>query len=503
MKYNAIINLDAPGPVISKHIYGHFAEHLGRCIYGGFYVGEDSPIPHKNGIRLDVVEAFKKLKIPNLRWPGGCFADEYHWMDGIGPQSNRPTMINTHWGGVTENNHFGTHEFMELCELLETEPYICGNVGSGTVHEMSQWIEYLTFDGQSPMTELRKKNGRDKPWKVRFWGIGNENWGCGGGMTPEYYADKARNYSVYCRNYGNNRLYKIAGGPNVDDYHWMETLMKKLVYCPRGLPEDRFVNGISLHYYSFAGTWEQKGRALEADTDKWLQLMRNAWRMDELITRHSAIMDQYDPRGKIGLVVDEWGTWHQVEEGTNPGFLYQQNTIRDALVASIHLDTFHHHAKRVFMANLAQAVNVLQAPILTQGEKMVLTPTYHVLEMNKEHMEGIALPIMMNPDNPRIHWDQHHFPAISLSASRKDNRFLLSVTNLDPDRAHPFSIDLRGGRAQHIQGRILTGPKLNSHNSFEQPHEVEPQSFTDFSYSGGTLQCTLPAHSFITFTWTA
>jgi alpha-N-arabinofuranosidase len=503
MKHTAIINLDAPGPTINKHIYGHFAEHLGRCIYGGFYVGEDSPIPNKNGIRLDVLEAFKRLNIPNLRWPGGCFADEYHWMDGIGPKNKRPTMINTHWGGVTENNHFGTHEFMELCELLGAEPYITGNVGSGTVHEMSQWVEYLNFDGQSPMTELRKQNGRDKPWNVRFWGIGNENWGCGGGMTPEYYADKARNYSVYCRNYGNKRLYKIAGGPNVDDYRWMETLMKKLVYCPSGLPEDRFVNGISLHYYTFAGSWEQKGKALEADSDKWLILMKNAWRMDELITRHSAIMDQYDPRRKIGLVVDEWGTWHQVEEGTNPGFLYQQNTIRDALSASLHLDIFHHHANRMVMANLAQAVNVLQAPILTEGDKMVLTPTYHVLEMKKDHMDGTALPIILNPDNPVLEYNNTTFPALSISASRKNGRFLLSLTNIDPEKSYPISIDLRGGEVQKITGRILTSTKLNDHNSFENPHEVEPQNFTDFSIKGGTLHCTIPAHSFITFSFTS
>lgn len=502
MKYSAIINLDAPGPQINRHVYGHFAEHLGHCIYGGFYVGEDSKIPNKNGLRLDVIEAFKNLKIPNLRWPGGCFADEYHWMDGIGPKAKRPQMINTHWGGVVENNHFGTHEFMELCELLETEPYITGNLGSGSIEEMSKWIEYLSFDGQSPMTELRKENGRDKPWKIKYWGVGNENWGCGGNMTPEFYVDQARRYATYCRSYGDNRLYKIACGPNSADYQWMMTVMKSMVGCPNCPPEmgvDRFISGVSLHYYTVQGSWMNKGAALDGGTNAWLDLMKKAWVSDELLTRHGAIMDAFDPQKKIGLIFDEWGTWHKVEEGTNPGFLYQQNTIRDAIVASLHLDMFHRHADRLYMANIAQAVNVLQAPILTRGNEMVLTPTYHVLEMNKEHMDAVNLPVYMDEDKYQSEFEGKKFPNLSLSASRKDKSFLVSVTNADPEYEKTLSIDLRGGDVRTITGRILTADKLNSHNDFGKADEVVPNEFKDFRIHEGSLEFTIPAHSFMTF----
>ncbi|MDC7233888.1 MAG: alpha-L-arabinofuranosidase C-terminal domain-containing protein [Spirochaetales bacterium] len=501
MKHTAIINLDAPGPKISKHIYGHFAEHLGRCIYDGFYVGDSDTIPHKKGLRLDVIEAFKNLNIPNLRWPGGCFADEYHWKDGIGPKEQRPEMINTHWGGVVENNHFGTHEFMDLCEELETEPYITGNLGSGSVHEMSQWVEYLTFDGKSPMTELRQKNGRDKPWKVKYWGVGNENWGCGGGMTGEFYADQARRYATYCRSYGDNTLYKIACGPNSDDYNWMEAVMKSMVYCPAGLPADRFVRGVSLHYYTIAGTWEEKGKALEDDRNKWLQIMKRSWFMEELITRHSAVMDRYDPEKKIGMIVDEWGTWHQVEEGTNPGFLYQQNSIRDALSASLQLDIFHNHADRVYMANLAQAVNVLQSPVLTEGDKMILTPTYHVLEMNKEHMDADSLPVFLDTADHKSESEGKEFSTLSMSASRKGKSYLVSMTNLDPEKGKTVTLDLRGEKIGEIKARILSGQRLNSHNSFESPEAVKPEDFRDFELKGTTMEINLPARSFVTFSF--
>ncbi len=503
MKHTAIINLDAPGTKINRHIYGHFAEHLGHCIYGGFYVGEESSIPNKNGLRLDVIEAFRNLNIPNLRWPGGCFADEYHWMDGIGPKESRPEMVNTHWGGVVENNHFGTHEFLELCELLGTEPYICGNVGSGTVQEMSQWVEYLTFGGKSPMADLRRENGREEPWKIKLWGIGNENWGCGGGMTAEYYADQARRYATYCRNYGDNKLYKVAGGPDSGDFHWMETLMKSLVYCSRGRPEDRFVKGISLHYYTVAGTWQKKGKACEADTDKWMATMKKARHADTLISVHKSIMDRYDPKKKIGLVFDEWGNWHDIEEGTNPGFLYQQNTIRDTVSTALHLDIFHKHADRLRIANLAQAVNVLQAPVHTSGDKMFLTPTYHVLEMNKGHMDADNLPLFTDFSSHTAETDGEQIDMLSMSASRNSEAgsFLVSVTNLDPEKEKTVSIDLRGGDVKNIRARILTSSSINDHNTFEKPGNVAPKDFTDHKLAGSTLKFTIPAHSFLTFSF--
>jgi alpha-N-arabinofuranosidase len=359
------VNVDGGEHTISRHIYGHFAEHLGRGVYGGVWVGEQSAIPNTRGIRNDVANALKNIRIPNLRWPGGCFADEYHWMDGIGPQ--RPKMVNTNWGGVVEDNSFGTHEFLDLCEQLGCEPYISGNLGSGSVDEMSKWIEYIAFDGESPMANLRKSHGREKPWKIRFWGVGNESWGCGGNMTPEFYSDQYRRYATFCRNYGDSRLYRIACGANAADYKWTETLMKNA---------GKQMQGLSLHYYTIpTGNWGRKGSATQFDEAEYFSAISNTLFMDELITAHSAIMNRYDPQKRVGLITDEWGIWTDAEPGTTPGFLYQQNTLRDAILAAVNLNIFNAHCDRVKMANIAQTVNVLQAVILTDGEKMILTPT--------------------------------------------------------------------------------------------------------------------------------
>ncbi len=495
----AIINLDVKGPVISRHIYGHFAEHLGRCIYGGFYVGEDSEIPNDQGIRLDVVEALRGLNIPNLRWPGGCFADEYHWRDGIGPKAERPRMINTHWGDVEENNHFGTHEFLHLCELLGAEPYISGNVGSGTVQEMSQWVEYITRDGDSPMVALRKQNGREEPWTIQYWGIGNETWGCGGNMRPEYYADLARQFGTYCRDHGENRLYRIASGANVDDYAWTEALMKTKGDLGCGCGRRRnFFQAVSLHYYTYEHHHFKKGKATEFDLDAYYLTMANAQRMDELITRHSNVMDCYDPDKKTGLVVDEWGTWWDVEPGTNPGFLYQQNTLRDALVASLHFDIFHRHADRVVMANIAQTVNVLQAMILTDGDKLILTPTYHVFEMNKGHHDAVSLPVHVASPNAIREVDGKTLTTLSVSASTKDGQALISLTNLDAEATQSVELDLRGLEFTVAGARILTSPALHDHNTAEHLDVVAPQPFQSYEHSGHRLRVELPAHSFAT-----
>ncbi|MFD1955615.1 alpha-N-arabinofuranosidase [Paenibacillus thailandensis] len=477
------INADSSAGQISRHIYGHFSEHLGRCIYEGFWVGEDSPIPNTKGIRNDVVQALKKLNIPNLRWPGGCFADEYHWKDGIGPRENRKRMINTHWGGVVENNHFGTHEFMELCELLECEPYISGNVGSGTVQEMSEWVEYMTFDGVSPMAELRKENGREKPWNLKFFGVGNENWGCGGNMRPQYYADLYRRYQTFVRNYGDNKIFKIACGPNVDDYAWMETVMRDA---------HRFMDGISLHYYTFPGSWENKGPATGFTEEFWFSTLHNALRMDELITRHSAIMDQYDPEKRIALVVDEWGTWYDVEPGTNPGFLYQQNTIRDALVAGITLNIFHQHCDRVRIANLAQIVNVLQSVILTEGEKMLLTPTYHVFDMYKVHQDAQLLQTSLQSENYEMNGKSVERVSASASVDAQ-GRIHVSLCNLDHSGAADVEIDVRGlaGSKLNVSGTTLTAGAIDAHNTFGNPDNVTPQAFTAFELNGSSIRAKL------------
>jgi alpha-N-arabinofuranosidase len=501
----AIINLDLAGPRISRHLYGHFAEHLGRCIYGGFYVGEDSPIPNEGGLRLDVVEALRALNIPNLRWPGGCFADEYHWRDGVGPRETRPRMVNTHWGNVEENNHFGTHEFMALCELLGAEPYISGNVGSGTVQEMSEWVEYLTRDGDSPMVALRKANGREAPWRVPFWGLGNETWGCGGNMRAEYYADLARQYATYCRDHGDNTLYRIAAGAADDDYAWTETLMKQISCFGCEATPKNFFQGVSFHYYTLAGPWAAKGSATDFDTDDYYRTMAAAQRVDRVIAGHSAVMDCYDPGRKVGLVLDEWGTWWDVEPGTNPGFLFQQNTLRDALVAGLHFDIFHRHAERLFMANIAQTVNVLQAMVLTDPEHpetLVLTPTYHVFEMNRGHQDAAALAVHLRASGTtRPAHDgkrEVELETLSVSASVKDGTVLISCTNLDAEAEVDLDLDLRGGAIGMPTARVLTADRLQTHNTPDHPTTVAPRPLDGVSVVEGGLRVTLPAHSFVT-----
>jgi len=492
----AVIDLDLPGATISRHVYGHFAEHLGRCIYGGFWVGEDSTEPHVRGIRTDVVEALRAIAIPNLRWPGGCFADDYHWRDGIGPRAARPRMVNSHWGDVVEDNAFGTHEFMDLCELLGADPYVSANIGSGTVREMSEWVEYLTRADDSPMAALRRANGRDAPWRVPFWGLGNEAWGCGGHLRAEQFASLARQYATYARNHGGNALYRIAAGANESDLHWTETLMRSFDDLAADPDEPaRPFQAVSLHYYTMSGSWGDKGDATGFGTDEWYTTMARARRMEELLIRHSTVMDRYDPHRKVGLVVDEWGTWWNVEKGTNPGFLYQQNTLRDALVASVHFDAFHRHAERVVMANIAQTVNVLQAMILTDPDTgaLVLTPTYHVFEMNRGHHDATALAahVLQAPAAA------DDVPGLSVSASTRDDGALVSLSNLSLDASLEVQVDLRGRSASVRRARVLTGADASSHNTPETPDAVAPAAL-DTSLQDGVLSVTLPPHSFAT-----
>ena len=481
-----IINADQGEETISRHIYGHFSEHLGHCIYGGYWVGKESKIPNKNGIRTDVVDALRQIKIPNLRWPGGCFADEYHWMDGIGPAEGRPKMVNTHWGGVTEDNSFGTHEFLELCGQLGTEPVICGNVGSGSVKEMSQWVEYLNFDGISPMADLRRVNGREESWGVKFWGVGNESWGCGGHMTPDFYADQYRRYATFCRNYGDNHLYKIAGGANSEDYNWTEVLMQKIPL--------QLMNGISLHYYTT--NWGNKGSATDFGEDLYFDILRRCLRIERAIDRHIAVMDRYDPEKKVALVFDEWGTWYDVEPGTNPGFLFQQNTMRDALVAGLTLNYLNERCNRVKMANIAQTVNVLQSLIFTDGAKMMLTPTYYIYDMYKVHHDATLLPLSI--DSPDYHFGDQTLPALSASASQSEDRKIhISLVNIDPNHAHSLTIQVRGTEVKSISGKILAAKEINSHNTFDNPMEVVPEDFNEARINQGNLEMTLPPKSVV------
>ncbi len=467
---------------ISRYIYGHFAEHLGRCIYGGIFVGRDSDIPNVNGMRTDVVEAMKALNMPVLRWPGGCFADEYHWRDGIGPLESRKRMVNTNWGGVTEDNSFGTHEFLELCRQVGCEPYITGNVGSGTVQEMSEWIEYLNSDGDSTVVRERRKNGRQDSWGVRFWGVGNESWGCGGMMRPEYYSDEYRRYQTFCRQYGDRKLYKIACGPSDANVEWTEVLMKNAASC---------MDGLSMHCYTIPGGWDNKNSALDFTRDDYWETVYRAEDIERILMLHAKVMDRYDPKKRVGLVIDEWGTWFKVEPDTNPGFLYQQNTMRDAMVAAVSLDIFNRHCDRVFMANIAQTVNVLQAIILTEGDRMVLTPTYHVFDLYKGHMDGKELDCFV--ETGKLGNDEYRMDGVSASASEKDGRITLTLTNLNPEAGEEVTVALREEAIFGAEGRILTG-KMGEYNDFGNA-PLKVKEFTDFAFRDGKLVVRMPACS--------
>ncbi len=483
-----IAHTDQAETVINKDIYGHFAEHLGRCIYDGFYVGENSSIENVHGFRLDIINALKEMKIPLLRWPGGCFADTYNWKDGIGPKADRPSIVNVHWGGVTEDNSFGTHEFMDFCDLIGAEAYINLNVGSGSVREAKEWVEYMTSNNKSPMTDLRKQNGREEPWDVKYWGIGNENWGCGGNMTPEYYADLYRNYATYC----NGADFKIAGGPNVDDYNWTEVLMQKLSTKPW------LVQGVSLHYYVHPGGWLDKGSATDFDMATYMKTVQKTLRMGELIDRHSTIMDKYDPDKKIALIVDEWGEWYDVEPGTNPGFLYQQNTLRDAICAGIHMNIFNNHSDRVRMANIAQMINVLQSVILTKDEKMVLTPTYYVFKMYSVHQDAKMVPLNIQSENYKV--GDKEVTALNASASMKDGKLNLTVCNINPDEDLTFEYVVTGEDYSNATGSIITGDKINSMNEFDKAEAVTLNDFKVNKPKNGKIKVNIPAKSVVLIT---
>jgi len=482
-KATLVVRADRPGAVINRNIYGQFAEHLGRLIYEGIWVGPDSNIPNTRGIRNDVVAALKELRVPLLRWPGGCFADEYHWRDGIGPRGQRPRRPNASWGGV-DSNAFGTHEFMDLAEMLGADAYINGNVGSGTPQEMMEWIEYMTSDADSTLANLRRQNGREKPWKVPYFAVGNETWGCGGNMRPEFYADLYRQYATFIKNHSGNRVQKLASGGYDENYNWTEVLMREAA---------KQMDGLSLHYYTLpTGDWSKKGSATQFGEKEWHATLARTLRIEEYIQKHVAIMDKYDPEKKVGLMVDEWGTWYDAEPGTSG--LYQQNTLRDAVVAGVNLNIFHRHADRVRMTNIAQMVNVLQAMVLTDKERMLLTPTYHVFRMYRVHQGATLIPVELSA--PEYRFEQASVPSLSASASRDaEGRLHLSVVNLDPNRAADVTATFTGIVPKSVSGEWLTAAAMNAMNTFDDPNAVRPARFDSYRLQGPQLSMTIPPKS--------
>jgi alpha-N-arabinofuranosidase len=479
------IDAAAPGPQISRYIYGHFLEHLGRAVYDGVWVGTDSPIPNRNGLRSDVLEALKALEIPVIRWPGGCYADEYHWETGIGPHDERPVTINMSWGGVEESNEFGTHEFFELAEAIGADAYIAGNLGTGSAREMVDWLEYMTSPTRSSLAEQRRANGREAPFKVPFFGVGNESWGCGGQMRPEFYADLYRQYAEFLEASG-QQLRRIASGGQGDWTDWTETLSRI----------DGNIDGISHHYYTTpSGVWARKGNATGFGEDQWISTLWRALRVEDHIAAQEAILERNDPRGRIGIYFDEWGTWYDPTPGASA--LYQQNTLRDALVAALHFHVFHRHAERVHMANIAQTVNVLQAMILTEGNTMVLTPTYHVFKMYIPFQDAAYLPVSYD-EEPTYEFADYSVPAVSATAARgTDGRLYASVANLDPRETAEVSLAIDGGGASNPSMQILTAGQIDSHNTFAAPDSVAPRAFEDFSLADGRLTFELPAKAIV------
>ena len=483
-----MVDTSKAGPVIEPAIYGQFAEHLGRSVYEGIWVGENSPIPNTRGYRTDVLEALKKIHVPVIRWPGGCFADEYHWQDGVGPRDKRPVRINTNWGWVPETNAFGTHEFMDFTEMLGADAYMAGNMGSSPPQEMANWLEYMTSDLPTTLANERRANGREKPWKVKYFGIGNETWGCGGAMTPEYAADLHKRYANFVKFPPNAVGFRVASGPSGEDYKWTEVFMQKLN------PRWHF-NALSMHYYTVPYTWEKKGSATGFDEDAWAITLQKALHMDEIVSKHIAIMDKYDPAKKIALYVDEWGTWYDEEPGTKSGFLYQQNSLRDAEVAALTLNIFHRHTDRVKLAAIAQMVNVLQAMILTDGAKMLVTPTYHVFDMYQP-FQG-ATPLAANVSGPSYTHGNVTVPAVDVSAARgTDGKVYLALVNTDPNNPARVTTEIPGVRAKMVAGRILTGPAMDTHNTFDRPNTIQPAPFRG-RVSGGKLVFDLPAKSVV------
>ena len=463
------IETERSGAKIDRQIFGQFVEHLGRGIYEGIWVGLESPIPNTRGIRNDVVAALKALRVPNVRWPGGCFADEYHWRNGIG--AHRPATLNPNWGGVIEPNTFGTHEFMDFVQQIGAQAYVSVNVGSGTPQEAADWLEYLTTNQPTSLAKERAANGHPEPFGISFLGIGNENWGCGGSMTPDFYVDLLKIFARYSRNYNTaHPMQKIAVGPDGSDTGYTEAVMK--AWKERNWSWD--IDGLSLHNYTVGG-WPPSYAATGFGEKEYAMLLKDTLRMEELVTTHGAIMDKYDPEKKIALVVDEWGAWLAPTPGSKLGFLEQQNSQRDAIIAALNFNIFARHAARVRMANIAQMVNVLQAVILTDGAKMLLTPTYHVHRMYVPFQDATFVPVVFDAGS-YVHGEITLPRLDAIAAKDKDGTLWLALVNVDPKR--PVQIELNAAGVKRAAGETLSAPRIDSVNTFEAPATLVPKPVT-------------------------
>jgi alpha-N-arabinofuranosidase len=485
---DAVIHADRPGAAIDRHIYGQFAEHLGRGIYEGVWVGEHSKIPNVHGFRKDVVAALRELHVPVVRWPGGCFADEYHWRDGIGPRAKRPVTLNTNWGGVPDNNEFGTHEFLDFVELIGADAYINGNLGTGSPREMAEWLQYMTSDKPTALTAERTRNGHPQPWKIAYFAVGNEAWGCGGNMRPEQYVDQFRQSATFLKAPAGERPTIVASGGHDEDTSWTEALIAR---APRDL------GAITFHYYTIPGDqWQIKGPATGFGAAQWIATLAHTLRMEDFIVHNSAVLDKFDPTKKVAFDVDEWGTWYDPETGREPGFLYQQNTLRDALVAALNFNIFHRHADRVRMTNIAQMVNVLQAMILTKGAQMVLTPTYHVFRMFQPFQGATFLPAEIRA--PQYTLGTLSVASVSLSAARTiRGDIVVALVNLNPNADLPVSLTIEGTTAHRVKAEVLTSAAMDARNTFEHPSAVVPAPFEGATLTGNQLSLTLPAKSVV------
>jgi alpha-N-arabinofuranosidase len=493
-KVTLTIDASKAGAKIDRNLFGQFAEHLGKGIEEGVWVGPGSAIPNTRGIRNDVVAALKALKVPNVRWPGGCFADEYHWRNGIG---TRAVTLNPNWGGVIEPNTFGTHEYMDFLEQIGSRAYLSVNLGSGTRQEAADWLEYLTAAQPTTLALERAKNGRKEPYTIEYLGIGNESWDCGGNMTPETYVDELKAYARFTRNYNPaqqkdpNKMLRIAVGPGGGEARWTEwTEVVMKAWQGRSWSWD--MEGLSLHNYTVV-KWPPAYLSVGFGETEYAQILKSTLEMDGLIRKHGAIMDKYDPEKKILMAVDEWGAWYAQLPGTTPGFLAQQNSLRDAVLAALNINIFARHADRVKMANIAQMVNVLQAMILTDKEKMVLTPTYHVFKMYVPFQDATFVPVAFDAGS-YVRGDITLPRVDAIAARDKAGRLWLSVTNLDPNRPATVEAALAGITPRAASGETLTAPAVDSVNTFESPATVSPKPIAA-KVAGGRLTLTVAPKS--------